>query len=254
MTGSNQEENKTSVTFLEGKGWKRTLEIEVPKETVDSEFESTFKKYKDLARIPGFRQGKAPLHLVKLHFKEKIEEEVLKSLVPKAYEDAIKEKNLSPICLPEVKDIQFAEGSVLKFKAEFEIQPEVEPKEYTGLEVVKRLKEITDEDVEKSLNYLREDFSELHPVEREAKLYDYLIADIVKIQDGKEEKAENQQIFLDPDNMIKEFKETLVNVKTGDKKEFDVNYPPAFRNQKLAGKKVRYQLTIKEIKKKSCLR
>jgi trigger factor len=250
LTGSNQEEKKTNVRLQGGKGWKRTLEIEVPKETVDEEFASVYKKFQDLSKIPGFRKGKAPMHMVKLRFREKIEEEVLETLVPKAYKDAVKETNLSPICLPVVKDIEFEEGTPLRFKAEFEVQPEVEAKDYLGLEVVKRLKEITAEDVEKSLNYLREDFAVLNPVEREAKLEDYLIIDIIKIENGKEEKAENQQIFLDPHNIIHEFREALVNAKAGDKKEFEVDYPPTFHNKKLAGKKVRYIITVREVKEK----
>jgi trigger factor len=250
LTQSDNAEKKSTVTVQEGKGWKRTLEIEVPKETVDEEFASVYKKFQNLSKIPGFRKGKAPMHMVKLRFREKIEEEVLETLVPKAYKDAVKETNLSPICLPVVKDIEFEEGTPLRFKAEFEVQPVVEAKDYIGLEVVKRLKEITDGDVEKSLNYLRDDFSVLHPVEREAKFHDYLIIDIIKIENDKEEKAENQQIFLDPNNIIQEFREALINAKAGDKRDFEVDYPPTFHNKKLAGKKVRYDITIREIKEK----
>jgi trigger factor len=250
LSESNQEEKKSNVTLHEGKGWKRTLEIEIPKETVDGEFETTYKKYQTLAKIPGFRKGKAPLHMVKLRYQDKISSEVLETLVPKAYEDAVKEAKLSPICLPVIKDIQFEEGAPLKFKAEFEIQPEVEAKDYLGLELVRRLKEISEKDIETSLNYLREDFAELHPVEREAKLQDSLIVDIAKTQDGKEDKVENQQIFLDPHNMIKDFQQALVGAKTGELKEFEVDYKPDFHNKKLAGKKVKYRINVKEVKEK----
>ncbi|MFH1335720.1 MAG: trigger factor [Candidatus Zixiibacteriota bacterium] len=250
MSGSNQEEKKSNVTLQEGKGWKRTLEIEIPKEKVDDEFESTYKKYQTLAKIPGFRKGKAPLHMVKLRYQDKIKSEVLETLVPKAYEDAVKEAKLSPICLPVVKDVQFEEGAPLKFKAEFEIQPEVEAKDYLGLELVRRLKEISEKDIETSLNYLREDFAELHPVEREAHLHDSLIVDISKTQDGKEDKVANQQIFLDPHNMIKDFQQALVGAKAGELKEFEVDYKPDFHNKKLAGKKVKYRINVKEVKEK----
>jgi trigger factor len=250
LTQSNEQEKKTNVTLQEGKGWKRTLEIEIPKETVDEEFESTYKKYQALAKIPGFRKGKAPLHMVKLRYQDKISSEVLETLVPKAYEDAVKEAKLSPICLPVIKDVQFEEGTPLKFKAEFEIQPEVEAKDYLGLELVRRLKEISEKDIETSLNYLREDFAELHPVEREAQLQDSLIVDISKTQDGKEDKVANQQIFLDPHNMIKDFQQALVGAKAGELKEFEVDYKPDFHNKKLAGKKVKYRINVKEVKEK----
>ncbi len=250
MNQSDNQEKKLTVAVRQGKGWKRTLEIEVPKEAVDEEFEAVYQKYKSLSKLPGFRKGKAPLHLVKLRYQKEIEEEVLESLVPKAYEDATKETNLSPICLPEVREIQFKEGTPLKFKAEIEIKPEVEVKDYTDLEVVKEVWQITDEEVERSLNYLREDFAELHPVQRPAKFHDYLVVDLVKYQEDKVDRLKNHQIFLDPHNMIKEFQEALVNAKAGEKKEFEVEYPTSFHNQKLAGRKVRYQITIKEVKEK----
>ena len=250
MSQSDNDKNELNVDVQEGDGWKRTLEIEVSKETVDEEFKAAYQKYRNLAKIPGFRQGKAPMHLVKRRYQKEIEEEVLESLVPKAYEDAVKKTDLSPICLPEVKEIQFKEETPLKFKAEIEIKPAVEVKDYIGLEVIKKVKQITDEDIEQSLNYLREDFAELHPVQREAKLYDHLVVDLIKYQDDKEDKLTNHELFLDPHNMIKEFQEALVNAKAGQRKEFEVNYPPAFHNKKLAGKKVRYEITVKEVKEK----
>jgi trigger factor len=250
LTESNNEEKKLSVEVQEGKAWKRTLEIEVSKETVDEEFEAACQKYRSEAKIPGFRKGKAPMDMVKRRFKEAIKREVLETLVPKAYEDAVSEVDLSPISLPEVTQIQFKEGTALKFKAEIEVKPEVEVKDYTGLEVVKGVVEITDRDVEQSLNYLREDFAELHPVQREAKLYDYLVVDLTKSHDGKEDKLQNHGLFLDPHNMIKEFQEALVSSKAGEKKEFEVDYPDSFHNKQLAGKKVKYEITIKEVKEK----
>jgi len=250
LSQSNNDEKKLNVDVREGKGWKRTLEIEVPKEAVDGEFEAAYQKYRNLAKIPGFRKGKAPMDLVKLRYKKEIEEEVLESLVPKAYEDAVKEIDLAPICLPQVKEIEFKEGIPLKFKAEIEVKPEVEVKNYTGLEVVKRVKQITDKDIEESLNYLREDFAELHPVKREVKFYDHLVVDLTKYQEDKKDTLKNHELFLDPHNMIKEFQEALVKAKAGENKEFEVDYPPNFHNKKLAGKKVRYELAIKEVKEK----
>jgi trigger factor len=250
LTEPDNDQKKLSVDVHQGKAWKRTLEIEVPKETVDEGFEAAYQKYRSQAKIPGFRKGKAPMDMVKRRFKDAIERDVLETLVPKAYEDAISEVDLSPISLPQVKDIEFKEGTPLKFKAEIEIKPEVEVKDYTGMEVTKQVVEITDKEVERSLNYLREDFAELHPVQREAKLYDHMVVDLIKYQDGKEDKLQNHEIILDPHNMIKEFQQALVGAKAGEKKEFEVTYPSDFHNEKLAGKKAQYQISIKEIKEK----
>ncbi|MGB7063432.1 MAG: trigger factor [Candidatus Zixiibacteriota bacterium] len=250
MSPSEKEEKKLTVDVREGKAWKRTLEMEVPRETVDEEFEAAYRKYQSQAKIPGFRKGKAPMNLVKLRYGEAIQKEVLETLVPRAYEDALKETDLSPISLPEVKEIQFKEGKPLKFQAEIEVKPEVDVKDYKGLEVVKRVQEITDNDVEQSLKYLREDLAQLQPVEREARYHDHLIVDLSKVQDGKKEDVKNHELALDPHNMIKEFQDALLKAKAGEKKEFEVSYPGDFHNKKLAGKKVGYRITIKEVKEK----
>jgi trigger factor len=250
LTESDNDQKRLNVDVHKGKAWKRILEIEVSKETVEEGFEAAYQKYRGEAKIPGFRKGKAPMDMVKRRFKDAIKKEVLEALVPQAYEDAISQTDLSPISLPRVKDIDFKEGAALKFKAEIEIKPEVEVKDYTGMEVTKQVVEITDREVDTSLNYLRDDFAELHPVQREAKLYDHMVVDLIKNQDGKEEKLQNHEIILDPHNMIKEFQQALVGAKAGEKREFEVTYPPDFHNKKLAGKKAQYRISIKEIKEK----
>jgi trigger factor len=250
LTEENQEEKDLKVSMTEEKAWKRILEIEVSKEKVDDEFEAVYQKYKAHSKIPGFRKGKAPMDLVRLRFKDAVEKEVMESLVPKAYEDAVKETNLSPISLPVVKDLQFKRGMPLKFKAEIDVKPQIEVKDYKGIKLVRKTKQITEEDVDRTLNYVREDFAELHPVEREAKFYDHLIVDMTKHQEGKEDRLKNQQLVLDPHNMIKEFQETLIKTKAGDQKEIEVDYRPDFHNKKLAGKNVKYAIKVKQVKEK----
>lgn len=250
MTEQNDKEKDLKVSVTEEKAWKRILDIEVSQKKVNGEFDAMYEKYQTHSKIPGFRKGKAPMHLVKLRFKDAVEKEVLESLVPKAYEDAVKEADLSPISLPVVKDVEFQEGMPLKFKVEIDVKPEIEVKDYKGIEVVKKVREITEEDIDKTINYLREDFAELHPVEREAKFYDHLIVDLVKNQEGKDDKLENQDLFLDPHNMIKEFQEALIKAKAGDEKEIEVDYSPDFHNKKLAGKNVKYSIKVKQVKEK----
>jgi len=250
LSSSEKEEKRLTVDVHQGKAWKRTLEIEVPKETVDEEFEAAYRKYKNEAKIPGFRKGKAPLEMVKRRFKDAIQKDVLETLVPRTYEDALSETDLSPISMPEVKEIDFEEGKPLKFKAEIEVKPEVDVKDYTGLQVTKRTQEVTDNDVEQSLKYLREDLAQLQPAEREAKYYDHLIVDLTKEQQGNKEDVKNHELVLDPHNMIKEFQDALLKAKAGEEREFEVDYPADFHNKKLAGNKVGYKISIKEIKEK----
>jgi len=250
LSEQNQNEKDLKVNVTESKAWRRILDIEVSKEKVDDEFDAAYEKYRAHSKIPGFRKGKAPMDLVKLRFKDAVEKEVMESLVPKAYEDALKETSLSPISLPVVKDLQMQKGTPLRFKAEVDVRPEIEVKDYQAVKLVRRTKQITEEDVDRTLNYVREDFAELHPVEREAKYYDHLTVDMTKHEEEKKDKLENQQLILDPHNMIKEFQESLIKVKTGDEKEIDVNYREDFHNKKLAGKNVKYTIKVKQVKEK----
>jgi trigger factor len=156
------------VSVREDKAWKRTLEIEIPAERVDSEFEKVFKEYRSKVRIRGFRPGKAPMEMIKKRFKEAAAKEVLESLVPEAYGDALKERSLTPVTGPQIVDIEIEPGSPLRFKAEIEIRPEIEVKDYRGIAVTRKEIKVTDEDIDKNLKMLQEKSAVLKPTDREA--------------------------------------------------------------------------------------
>jgi trigger factor len=240
------------VNINKDRAWKRTLEIEVPKEKVEEEYEQVFKKYKSIAKIPGFRPGKAPIEAIKSFFKEKADQDVIENLIPQAIEDAVKEANLIPITIPIVKDVKLEPGLPLKFKAEIEIRPEIEVKDYRGLAVTKKKFEVTEKDLEQTLNYLKNQNAQLRPVEREAKESDFLLVDLEKLpaKEVKGEKAQNQQVLLGKKNLLPEFYQAFLGVKIKDRREIEVNYPASYSDKSLAGKKLKYKVMIKEIKEK----
>lgn len=234
------------------KDWKRTLEIEIEKERVDSEYEQVFKEIKIKSKIPGFRQGKAPMDLIKSRFKDVATEDVMKNLIPQAYKDALKEANLVPVSDPILKEIELKPGLPLKFKAEIEVLPQIDVKDYRGLAVTKKKFEVKDEDVEKNIKYLKEQNATLKPVERKAKEGDFILVDLEKFpaKNIKAEKAKDQQVFLGKQNLLPEFFGAFKNSQAGEQKEFEVFYPADYRDKELAGKKVKYKVKIKEIKEK----
>lgn len=234
------------------KDWKRTLEIEIEKERVDSEYEQVFKDIKIKSKIPGFRQGKAPMDLIKSRFKDVATEDVIRNLIPQAYKNALKEANLTPVSDPILKEIELKPGLPLKFKAEIEVLPQIDVKDYRGLAVTKKKFEVKDEDVEKNIKYLKEQNATLKPVERKAKEGDFILVDLEKFpaKNIKEEKAKDQQVFLGKQNLLPEFFDAFKNSQAGEQKEFEVFYPTDYRDKELAGKKVKYKVKIKEIKEK----
>lgn len=240
------------------KDWKRTLEIEIEKERVDSEYEQVFKDIKIKSKIPGFRQGKAPMDLIKSRFKDLATEDVRINLIKQALKDALEEVKLEPIStsdiilIPPLENIELEPGLPLKFKAEIEVLPQIDVKDYRGLAVTKKKFEVKDEDVEKNIKYLKEQNATLKPVERKAKEGDFILVDLEKFpaKNIKEEKAKDQQVFLGKQNLLPEFFDAFKNSQAGEQKEFEVFYPADYRDKELAGKKVKYKVKIKEIKEK----
>ena len=242
------------VNVIEDKNWKRILEIELPIEKVNEQFAHFQEEYRKKAKIDGFRPGKAPLEIVKTRYRDAIAKDVLDFLVPQAFQDAIKETKLSPISVPIVKELEFDQGKPLKIKAEVEIMPEFEPKDYQGIKLVRKTKEITDEDVKQTLEYLRERNAQLKAIEREAKNGDFLVLDLerklVEDSKAKPEKFLNQLIELGSSNMLKEFQENLQGAKAKDVKELELTYPEDYFEKNLAGKKAAFKIEVKEIKEK----
>ena len=242
------------VNVTKDKAWKRVLEIEIPVEKVKGEFDSVYQEYQRKVRIPGFRKGKAPLEMIKSRYKEKVTKDVLDKLLPQAYQEAVKQSNLTPLTLPVLKEeIDFKEGVPLQFKVLIEVRPEIELKDYKELKLQKKVVQITEEHVQNALNYLQDKNAELHSVEREAKDGDFLIVDLEELSEGQvkaKKKTENQQIWLKKENLLTEFYRGLSGVKAGEEKEIEAIYPQDYFEKSLAGKIIKYKAKIKEVKEK----
>src|SRR5258708_927597 len=126
---------------------RRELELEIPAADVQKAVEKVAKEFARVARIPGFRPGKAPVPLIRRRFADDIKGEVLQSLLPEQIDKAVKDRNLVPITRPQVDKVDFAENGPLKFRAVFEVLPEVELGSYKDLEVEVDAARVTDADV-----------------------------------------------------------------------------------------------------------
>ena len=147
---------------------KREIELEIPAENVQKATEKVARDIARMARIPGFRPGKAPVTLVRRRFAEDIQGEVVQSLVPEYLEKALDEKKLVPVTRPEVDKVEFKEGEPLKFRAVFEVLPEFELGDYKNLQVQVDEIQVGDEQVDKALEEMRERAATYVPVEGRA--------------------------------------------------------------------------------------
>src|ERR1700752_1935637 len=144
---------------------RRELDLEIPADEITKALERVAKEFARIARVPGFRPGKAPVSLIRRRFADDIKGEVVQSLVPERVERAVNEQKLTPVSQPQVDKLDFAEGQPLKFRAVFEVLPEFELASYKNLDLEMPAMEITDADVAKALEEMRERAATLVPVD-----------------------------------------------------------------------------------------
>lgn len=240
----------------------REVEVEVPAEEVTKSFRTVTKHYQKLARIPGFRPGKVPESVLRSRFAGAIREEVVESLVPQQFRQAIGEKGLHPVSQPQVTDLQLEEGQPLRFKAVFEVVPAFSVDGYQDVKVEKPDTELTDAELDAELERIRDARSTMEPVTEDRGLAD---GDWAQISfsgavegDSAEEGNPTAQPIGGQDvsveiggaDTVQAFTDALRGAKPGQELKFEVTYPGDFGQKRLAGKTVAYDVEVRGIQKK----
>ena len=232
---------------------RRELELEISAEEVSKATEKVAKELSRVARVPGFRPGKAPVTLIKRRFAEEIKGEVLQSLVPETVEKAVAEQKLTPVSQPQVDKLDYNEGQAIKFRAVFEVLPEFELGNYKQLEIEMPPMDVTDEDVAKALEETRERAAAFAPVEgRAVENGDFVQLKLIGTPEGGGDplQADNVLCHVGAEETMEPFNENLRGANVGDHKEFAVEYPADYPDPKLAGKKFNYSADVLGIKTK----
>ncbi len=236
-----------------GASCRRELELEIPAEEVQKAAEKVARDFARIARIPGFRPGKAPVSLIRRRFAEDIKGEVVQSLVPQRVEKAVAEQKLTPVSQPQVDKVDYSEGGPLKFRAVFEVLPEFELGNYKGLDIEVEEMKITDENVEKTLEEMRERAAAFAPVEgRAAQDNDFVELKLLGTPAGGGEPLQASSVLchIGAEETLEAFNENLKGANVGEHKNFDVNYPADYPDAKLAGKTYHYSVEVLAIKTK----
>ena len=232
---------------------KREIELEIPAENVTKATEKVARDLARVARIPGFRPGKAPVTLIRRRFAGDIQGEVLQSLVPEYLEKALDEKKLVPVTRPEVDQVEFKEGEPLKFRAVFEVLPEFELSNYKGLEIQVDAVEAGQAQVDKVVEEMRERAATFVPVEgRAAKDGDFALIKLSGMPEGGGDpvEADNIMCHIGAEETLESFTENLRGANPGETKKFQSKYPDDYPDQKLAGKTYDYSVEVLAIKEK----
>ena len=236
---------------------KREIEIEISAEEVARETETLIGKYQKLARIPGFRKGHVPASVIRQRFSQDIQNDVVDALIPKHFRKETGKLGLIPVSQPRVTDLHLHDNEPLKFKASFEVMPEIKVEGYKELRAEKPETSVTDEEVQKSLDDIREGRATYSPVEGRP-LAD---GDFAQVSlDGKptSETDDSKPVHMDDilveiggKNTMPEFTENLRGASPGDVRTFEVNYPEDAQDKRLAGKRFTYTVNVQAIKQKS---
>jgi trigger factor len=234
---------------------KREIEIEIPAEEVARQTDSLIQKYQKMARLPGFRRGHVPPSIIRQRFAEEIKTDVVEALVPRYFRQETERLGMHPISQPRVTDLHLHEGEPLRFKAAFEVLPEIKLEGYKELRADKPEVIVSDADVDQALAELREQHATFNPLEGRA-LSD---GDFAQVSlDGHPHSGEGQPVHMDEvlveiagKNTMPEFTEHLRQANVGDERTFDVNYPDDAQDKRLAGKTFSYSVKVNAIKQKS---
>ena len=231
----------------------RKLTITLPKETVGPALDKAFAKINKEVRLKGFRRGKIPQSVLEKNFRDQIQAEVGEKLVQETYFDAVEKEGLEPVVHPEIAEHRFPEDGTFVYVAMVDIKPQIDLKEYKGLEVEKPVLVVAEEEIDKEITLLQRHQAALQTAEdgHVIAMDDVAVVDFQGFHDGKamkEVRNENYSVDIGMNRLGKDFEEKLIGMKKGDKALYEVDFPADYPNPMLAGKKVEFKVDVKDVK------
>ena len=258
--------------FVDVNATRKNLVVEIESDVVDAEIDKIARDYGKAARIPGFRPGKVPSKVVRQRFRDQILHDVAHGLIPRAVDEALRERGVEPVDTPDIRDVVVEEGQPLKFTATFDTVPPIDPGDYATIQLRRPAVAVDEAAVDQALAGLRERGARYEPVEdRGVKPGDSVLMDLVRTtaaEPADHDHAAEDAEHADHDHGLKSdnhqnvtvdigasanppgFDEELMGLTAGAQKTFDVNYPDDYAIKELAGTKVTYDVTIKAIRKR----
>jgi trigger factor len=238
------------------------MRVEVEVAQVEEAFTKVTKDYQRRVNLPGFRPGHVPLPMILRRFQEEITKATKEKLITDSYKQAVDEQKLDVLGQPDIEEIQFARGQPLQFAATLETAPEFPLPEYKGLPARIESRTVTEGDLERALQALREPRAEFKTVDRPLHSNDIAVANYTGTCDAKPitelapsakglAERKNFWIEIGSDQFIPGFAEQLLGAKAGDKRTVTVDFPPDFGTPQLAGKRGVYEVEVVEVKEKA---
>ena len=231
---------------------RKNVRVEIPSDVVDAEIDRIARDYSKKARIPGFRPGKAPARVIKQRFKDQILHDVAHDLIPRAMDDALRERGVEPVDTPDVRDVNIEEGRPLTFTASFDTVPSFDPGDLTTISLQRPAVAIDEDAVNGALQRLRDRAARHEPVEgRGVDHGDTVTMDLERRDpNGTSETHKDVAVELGAKANPPGFDEQLLGLDVGATKSFTIQYPQDYPIGELAGTEVSYTVTIKGLKRR----
>jgi len=240
---------KVAVEELEA--CKRRLAVEAPVDLVQKEWERAYGRVQKQARLPGFRKGHVPRSLVKLHFADDVRREVAEHLIPDVYRQALTEARIDPVNEPDLSDVKLEENAPLSFVAVVEVKPAITLGEYKGVDVQHAPPTISDEDVSKTIEQMREQQAEFRSVDRPAATGDLVVVDYTLSPEAHDPTtATGYHFVIGSGSVMAEIDAAAVGMRAGEEKEIALRFPEDHRMESLRGKGGTASLKVSEVKEK----
>jgi trigger factor len=229
---------------------KKEVEVEIPADLIANESKRVTNEFARQAKIPGFRPGKVPAAVVRNRFAKEIQEEVMSRLLPVTFRDAVADRGVEPVGDPQLEHLDpFIEGAAVKYKAAFEVKPQIELAEYRGIEIDEKKVEVADADVDAMIERMREQASAYRPeTERGLEEGDFAVIEITTSGEEVEPETRGGHFKMGEESPLPELHDILRGKKPGETASFDHAYGDDASNEKFRGKSIHHEVLLKEIR------
>lgn len=232
---------------------KRHLEITIPVAEVEAETAKVVQDLQKKVKMPGFRPGKVPLSIIRKNFDSDIRQEVIEKAGSRYFRQAAEKDNLKVVGNPHLHDVEFKEGEPLKLTVHFEVAPDFELGSYQDIEVPYDEPAVTEEEIEKRLEGLRDSRAEYINVDpKPVEDGDYAVVSLESVAglSGEPIKQDEVMLHVGAEDTVAAFSENLRGMNPGEEKEIEVAYPADYAQERLAGKTVKFRAALKVIRRK----
>ncbi len=238
------------VSIEETGGLERRLNVAVPQERVENEVQSRLQRLSRTAKVKGFRPGKVPMKVVAQQYGKQVRDEVVGEVIQATYFEAVNQEKLQPAGMPTIEPKVMEQGKDLEYTATFEVMPQVELAEVAGTKLEKTVADVSDADLEKMMENLRQQQAGWKEVKRKAKKGDRLNIDFTGTIEGEEfsgNSGQNVPITLGSGRMIDGFEKGLTGAKAGEELTLELQFPEDYAHKDVAGKPVQFQIKVNKV-------